>query len=63
MTQCDLLSIAGIEHSTFQCHEDVTLVSDDKEPVARIFRRDGKIVYRTGTSFEWDDKDGHPVRH
>ena len=57
----DILNIAGVEHTSFYASEDVTLVGEDKRPCARVFRRNGRIVYRAGTAIEWDGGDGHPV--
>lgn len=56
----DLLNIAGIEHSLFNTVEDVTLTDEKDEPVARVFRRNGKVVYRAGRAVMWDDTDGRP---
>lgn len=57
----DLLSIAGISHEMFfTSGEDVSIKDDDK-PVARVFKDGDNVVYRCGTTFEWDDEDGHPV--
>lgn len=57
----DLLSIAGVDHSLFyNSGEDVKLEEDDV-PFARVFRKGGKVVYRSGTAVEWDDETGHPI--
>lgn len=59
--QVDLLSIAGVTHESFyNSGEDVKL-EEDRKPYARVFRRGGKVVYRTGTAVEWDGEEGHPV--
>lgn len=55
----DILDILGINHNEFT--GDLTLTDSKKKPVARVFRRGGKIVYRAGTAVEWDDEDGFPV--
>lgn len=51
----DLLSIAGIDHLTFYSSgEDVSLKRDeDRNPVARVFRKGGKVVYRAGSAVDW----------
>ncbi len=59
----DLLIIAGVNHEMFyNSGEDVRL-EEDKVRYARVFRDrgDGKLVYRCGSAFEWDDESGHPV--
>lgn len=59
--QIDLLSIAGVNHEVFYGGgEDVRLEEDHKR-VARVFRDGHNIVYRCGTTFEWDGEEGHPV--
>lgn len=61
MEHVDLLSIAGINHVMFyNAGEDVSIEEDNKR-VARVFRDKGLLVYRSGTTFEWDDETGHPV--
>ena len=57
----DILSIAGIEHTTFYNGGEDVRVEEDRKPVARVFRRGGKLVYRAGTAVEWDGEEGHPV--
>ena len=57
----DLLSIAGVNHEVFHNSGEDVRVEEDHKRVARIFRKGGKVVYRTGTTIEWDSEDGHPV--
>lgn len=54
----DLLDIAGIDHSTFNATEEVTLFRADLKPYARVFRRGSIVVYRAGEEV-WD---GEPDR-
>lgn len=49
----DLLTIAGIDHSTFNATEEVTLFRDDSKQYARVFRRGSVVVYRAGEE-DWD---------
>lgn len=59
--QVDLLSIAGVNHETFYNGGEDVKLEEDHRPVARVFRRGGKVVYRSGTTIEWDGDEGHPV--
>lgn len=58
----DILSIAGIDSSTFyNSGQDVSLNDDaDCKPIARVFRKGGKLVYRTGNSIDWYDDQKKP---
>ena len=61
--QVDLLAIAGVNHEVFyNGGEDVRLEVDDVR-YARVFRKGGRIVYRSGhaNAIEWDGDEGHPV--
>ncbi len=57
----DFLSIAGVNHELFYNSGEDVKVEEDRKPVARVFRRGGKVVYRAGTAIEWDGDEGHPV--
>lgn len=61
----DLLAIAGIEHTTFyNSGEDINLVrANDSNPHARVFRKGGKVVYRSGAAVMWDEEDSRPHTH
>lgn len=57
----DLLSIAGIEHEMFYNGGEDVKLKEDHVTYARVFRKGGKVVYRSGTGVEWDGDEGHPV--
>lgn len=51
----DILALAGIDRSTFNSTgEDIEVEDREHRPVARVFRRGGKLVYRAGSEV-WDE--------
>ena len=60
-SQVDLLTIAGVNHEMFYSSGEDVRLEEDHIRVARLFRKDGHVVYRAGTTMEWDDETGHPV--
>lgn len=65
MEHIDLLSIAGIDPVEFNATENVKLVSEeDREQYGRVFRKNGKLVFRAGTAIDWyGDDDTTSRRH